>query len=225
MRQVDSVAGCTATVVLITPQEIYCANAGDSRTVMCENGMTVELSYDHKPELPSERMRIEKAGGEVVEGRVNGMLALSRAIGDFDYKPVTPPKDAQPAWFLNNHMVTAYPDVIVRPFTKDCEFMVLACDGIWDCKTSNEVVQYFKKVLPLKGQSLKELHQPNHDLLEEICPNTFEEMRMNEGLGSDNMTIIIVDFLNHQGGANGKPSKRVNTIAPNSLRQINGKSQ
>jgi serine/threonine protein phosphatase PrpC len=44
--------------------------------------------------LPEERNRIHKAGGEVMEGRVNGMLALSRAMGDFDYKPINPPKDA-----------------------------------------------------------------------------------------------------------------------------------
>ena len=81
-------------MVLITATEIYCANAGDSRTVMCERGYAVELSHDHKPDLPEERSRIIKAGGSVEDGRVNGMLALSRAIGDFDYKPVTPPKDA-----------------------------------------------------------------------------------------------------------------------------------
>ena len=74
--------------------EIYCANAGDSRTVMSEKGNAVDLSKDHKPELPEERSRIIKAGGEVMDGRVNGMLALSRAMGDFDYKPITSPKDA-----------------------------------------------------------------------------------------------------------------------------------
>jgi len=74
--------------------EIYCSNAGDSRTVMSEKGNAVDLSKDHKPDLPEERGRIIKAGGEVMDGRVNGMLALSRAMGDFDYKPITPPKDA-----------------------------------------------------------------------------------------------------------------------------------
>ena len=61
---------------------------------MCEKGNSFDLSKDHKPELMEERTRIMKAGGEVMDGRVNGMLALSRAIGDFDYKPITPPKDA-----------------------------------------------------------------------------------------------------------------------------------
>ena len=102
--------------------------------------MAVDLSEDHKPDLPEERKRIMKAGGEVSEGRVNGMLALSRAIGDFDYKGVAPPKDAAPAWFLTNHMVTAYPDVVIKPLHKDVEFIILACDGIWDCKTSEQAV-------------------------------------------------------------------------------------
>jgi len=52
-----------------------------------------------------------KAGGHVVDNRVNGVIALSRAMGDFDYKPITPPKDAKKSWYLNNHMVTVYPDI------------------------------------------------------------------------------------------------------------------
>ena len=81
-------------MVLITQNEIYCANEGDSRSVMSEYGVAVDLSKDHKPELPEDRQRIMKAGGQVVDGRVNGSLALSRAFGDFDFKPITPPKDA-----------------------------------------------------------------------------------------------------------------------------------
>jgi len=98
-------------MALITPNQIYCANAGDSRTVMCEYGSAIDLSKDHKPNLPEERTRIMKAGGQVVDNRVNGCIALSRAMGDFDYKPITPPKDAKKNWYLNNHMVTVYPDI------------------------------------------------------------------------------------------------------------------
>ena len=127
--ETGTMAGCTATVVLITSQEIYCANAGDSRTVLSKGAKALDLSIDHKPNDPSEQRRIVAAGGTVEDNRVNGMLALSRALGDFEYKKNTlmKPKDQQ---------VTAYPDIKCMPITSDCEFIVLACDGIWDVKTS-----------------------------------------------------------------------------------------
>ena len=122
-------------------------------------------------------------------------------------------------------MVTAFPDVIVRPFHKEVEFMVLACDGIWDCKTSNEVVQYYKAKLPVSGTSLKEIQNCNHALLDEICPNTFEEMRNNDGLGSDNMTVIIVDFLQNSGGAKGKATEAAKGVQKMGSSQQVGKSK
>jgi serine/threonine protein phosphatase PrpC len=80
-------AGCTASVVLITPAEIYCANAGDSRTVLSwKQNAHLDLSVDHKPENPEECKRIESADCFVEEGRINGSLAVSRGIGDFSYK-------------------------------------------------------------------------------------------------------------------------------------------
>lgn len=87
--QTDNLAiytGCTACVVLITENEIYCANAGDSRCVLSKDGSAIEMSYDHKPNNTYERMRIEKAGGYVEDNRVNGVIALSRAFGDLEYK-------------------------------------------------------------------------------------------------------------------------------------------
>ncbi len=79
-------AGCTANVVMITKTEIICANAGDSRAVLSKKTKAKDLSVDHKPDLPNEKRRIERAGGFVEESRVNGMLALSRSLGDFEYK-------------------------------------------------------------------------------------------------------------------------------------------
>ena len=55
---------------------------GDSRCVLCRNGIALEMSMDHKPEDEHELNRIHKAGGKVTcEGRVNGGLNLSRALG------------------------------------------------------------------------------------------------------------------------------------------------
>jgi protein phosphatase 2C family protein 2/3 len=125
----DVHAGAAANVVLITKTEIYCANAGDCRAVLSKKGKAKDLSVDHKPNTPSEKARIERANGFVEDGRVNGNLALSRSIGDFEYKsnPILKPKD---------HIVSAYPDVSIEKLAPECEFIVVACDGIWDCMTS-----------------------------------------------------------------------------------------
>jgi serine/threonine protein phosphatase PrpC len=72
---------------LITKDAIFCANAGDSRAVLgLKNGKLIELSYDHKPDNDGELARIKAGGGFVDDGRVQGIIAVSRAIGDWEYK-------------------------------------------------------------------------------------------------------------------------------------------
>jgi serine/threonine protein phosphatase PrpC len=79
--------GCTANVLMIVNNLLICANAGDSRAVLAEGGRAIPLSTDHKPTLKKERDRIYKAGSTVnVEGRIDGNLNLSRAIGDIVHK-------------------------------------------------------------------------------------------------------------------------------------------
>lgn len=87
--ELKSTAGCTANVTLIYKNTIYCANAGDSRCVLSVEGELFPLSEDHKPEDEIELKRIKDAGGEVTNGRVNGNLNLSRALGDLEYKKNT----------------------------------------------------------------------------------------------------------------------------------------
>lgn len=81
-------AGCTAVVAVVVGKDLYVANAGDSRCVLCHGELTRSLTRDHKPTNPEEEKRINEAGGFVTEGRVNGCLNLSRAIGDMNYKQV-----------------------------------------------------------------------------------------------------------------------------------------
>ncbi len=79
-------AGCTAYVALFTKDSIICANSGDSRCVLARGAQALEMSQDHKPDNLEELRRIEAAGGFVKEGRVRGILSLSRALGDLEYK-------------------------------------------------------------------------------------------------------------------------------------------
>lgn len=121
-------AGCTANVILITETHIYCANAGDARGVLCEKGKAVELSKDHKPDVPMERSRVVAAGHYVEDGRVDGVIAISRAIGDWEYKsPTSPPEKMA---------VSGLPEVSKTAITTGSNFIICACDGIWDCMSS-----------------------------------------------------------------------------------------
>jgi serine/threonine protein phosphatase PrpC len=85
-EQVSNTTGCTANVVLITPNKYIIANAGDSRSVLCRSGRAIQFSEDHKPESEVESNRIRRAGGTISMGRVNGGLNLTRSFGDYDYK-------------------------------------------------------------------------------------------------------------------------------------------
>ena len=81
------ISGTTAITALVTPEHYVFANCGDSRAVLYFASGQVHLATeDHKPMNPAERDRIEAAGGRVLRGRVDGELALSRALGDFRYK-------------------------------------------------------------------------------------------------------------------------------------------
>jgi serine/threonine protein phosphatase PrpC len=82
----DSEHGSTATVVLVMGQRLYCANVGDSRTVLSRNFAAVPLSSDHRPSREDEAKRIKDAGGHIISNRVMGVLAVSRSFGDANLK-------------------------------------------------------------------------------------------------------------------------------------------
>lgn len=87
IRQIPFNSGCTSCVCIMTKDLIICANAGDSRAcIVNKDGSVIELSHDHKPERDCEIKRIKAANGYVEDGRVQGVIAVSRAIGDWEYK-------------------------------------------------------------------------------------------------------------------------------------------
>eukprot|EP00292_Cryptomonas_paramecium_P009031 CAMPEP_0113725206 /NCGR_PEP_ID=MMETSP0038_2-20120614/39589_1 /TAXON_ID=2898 /ORGANISM="Cryptomonas paramecium" /LENGTH=252 /DNA_ID=CAMNT_0000655359 /DNA_START=38 /DNA_END=793 /DNA_ORIENTATION=+ /assembly_acc=CAM_ASM_000170 len=118
--------GCTVTTAFLSGIELYVANAGDSRTIICRGTNAVPMSLDHKPDRPSERRRIIQAGGHVTVigcARVNGVLATSRGFGDRELK----------------RYVSAEPEIQHRTLEKGDDFLVLASDGLWDVMTNSDV--------------------------------------------------------------------------------------
>ncbi|KAG7055012.1 protein phosphatase [Colletotrichum scovillei] len=176
----EEVSGCTACVGLISDNKIYVANAGDSRSVLGIKGRAKPLSQDHKPQLEAEKSRITAAGGFVDFGRVNGNLALSRAIGDFEFK-----KSAELS--PEAQIVTAFPDVETHEISDDDEFLVIACDGIWDCQSSQAVVEFVRRGIAAKQE------------LDKICENMMDNCLASNsetgGVGCDNMTMCIIGLL------------------------------
>ncbi|XP_063871878.1 probable protein phosphatase 2C T23F11.1 isoform X3 [Scylla paramamosain] len=176
----DELAGTTAICCLLRNRTIYCGNVGDSRAIASVSGRVEELSSDHKPSLASEQRRITAAGGWVELNRVNGNLALSRALGDFVFKKneLKGPEE---------QIVTACPDVTVRELTDDWEFIVLACDGIWDVMTNQEVVNFVRLRL---SQGMEP-----EDVCEDLMTRCLAPDCQMGGLGCDNMTVILICIL------------------------------
>ncbi len=174
-------AGATAIVAVLTGKILTVANAGDSRAVLCRaNGVAFPLSYDHKPQQDREMTRITRSGGFVNHfGRINGNLNLSRSIGDLKYKqvPGIPPSD---------QMITAEPDIMQVALRDDDEFIILGCDGIWDCLSNEDAVDYVRQRIDTRTPT-----QIGSEMLDQIISS---DPRVSQGIGGDNMTVMIVDL-------------------------------
>ena len=121
--------GCTATGFVAHHRDrvIEVVNLGDSRTMVCSSrGEALFITSDHSPEKPSERNRIESLGGFVRDKRVNGGLAISRCIGDFELKVPTP-------------YINSIADVHLF-FVDEPVFVVVMSDGVWTGNAFETVV-------------------------------------------------------------------------------------
>ena len=176
--------GCTACVLSVDEKnkKLYFANAGDSRVVMCKNGIAEAKSIDHKPELQSEKDRIYKAEGWISEGRVMGNINLTRGFGDLEYKKN---KKLKP----EEQMVTANPDIQIVNYTKDIDFVIIGCDGIWDCLKNQEACDFVKK--RLKDNPNIKISKIIEEMMDSIIA---KDLYSGGGVGCDNMTCIVIVF-------------------------------
>jgi len=180
LRRIPEVAsgedksGTTAVCALITQKYLIIANCGDSRGVCCTEGKPVLATQDHKPSNEPEKERIQNAGGSVMIQRVNGSLAVSRALGDFEYKNVEGKGPTE-------QLVSPEPEFYIK--TRDevlDQFLVLACDGVWDVMSNEDICNFITHRMKVQ------------DNLEIIC-NEVIDTCLYKG-SRDNMSIIIIAF-------------------------------
>lgn len=160
--------GTTALAGLLAREEgvLHIANVGDTRAVMCRNGAAVRLSEDHKNLNEGEYLRIAAAGGYVTEnGRLQGVLAMSRALGDVTLRPLV--SDAP-----------HYCRVDVSP---EDEFVIFACDGVWDEVSDDVAVRVVKDALEEFGGDV-----------DKACIK-LRDWAFMAGSG-DNISVIVIKF-------------------------------
>ncbi|TFK20957.1 protein phosphatase 2C [Coprinopsis marcescibilis] len=141
---------------------LYSANAGDARGVLYRAGKAVRLTYDHKGTDKQEAKRITDAGGFVLSGRVNGVLAVTRSLGDTSMK----------------EFVVGAPYTTETELCDEDEFLILACDGLWDVINDQSACELIQNVEDAQAASQILLQ---HALTQHT---------------TDNVTVVVVRFKN-----------------------------
>ncbi|KAK9748472.1 hypothetical protein RND81_02G059900 [Saponaria officinalis] len=194
----DISSGTTALTVLIFERTMLIANAGDCRAVLGKRGRAVELSKDHKPNCSSEKLRIEKLGGVVYDGYLNGQLSVARALGDWHMKG--PKGSAFP--------LSSEPELQETILTEDDEFLLLACDGLWDVMSSQCAVTIARRELMAHNDP-------------ERCSRELvrEALKRNT---CDNLTVIVVCFSSDPPPRIEIPPTRRRSISAEGLNLLKG---
>lgn len=173
-KKTMDVAGTTALIAMLEGTKLIVGNVGDSRGVMCDGrGNAIPLSFDHKPQQMRESKRIREAGGFVTFNgvwRVAGILATSRALGDYPLK--------------DKKLVIADPDILTFDLNDHKPmFIILASDGLWDTFSNEEAVNFIKE----------RLNEPDFGA-KSITLQSYYRGSL------DNITVVIVNFKDYTFG-------------------------
>ncbi|PHU28160.1 putative protein phosphatase 2C 8 [Capsicum chinense] len=183
--------GSSAMVVMVGKEVVVVANCGDCRTILCNRGVTLPLSHDHKADRPDEKKRVEAAGGKILNwkgSRVQGVLATSRSIGSHGFKSWKQP----PTEMLGDHCLKPFlipePEVTVYKRNEWDEFLVIATNGLWDVVSNEVACEVVRKCLD--GQIQRRF--PERDSAADAAA-LLTELAIAKG-SKDNISVIVVEL-------------------------------
>ncbi|KAM4770660.1 integrin-linked kinase-associated serine/threonine phosphatase 2C [Rhinophrynus dorsalis] len=177
--------GTTALCVLVADNILYIANLGDSRALLCrineetQKHTVLSLSREHNPTQYEERMRIQRAGGNVRDGRVLGVLEVSRSLGDGQYKRLG---------------VISIPEVKRCPLTHSDRFVLMACDGLFKAFSPEEAVTFILNHVQEESSTTEDNPSDLDARYEAACHRLANEA-VRRG-AADNVTVLLVQ-INH----------------------------
>jgi len=160
--------GSTALCVALEGAEVMVANCGDCRAILCQGGQTIGITRDHKPTDQEEQQRIINHGGNIIGGRLEGQLAVSRAFGNYEFK--------------ESQILSAEPEIHQITLSPDIEYLVIGSDGLYEHFSNEEIISFIKG--GLNNQNNNNLETVVKDLVEEAIDRGSE----------DNITILVVKF-------------------------------
>ena len=144
---------------------------------MSYKGAASCVTRDHKPTDKEERDRVRAAGGHIRDNRLEGIMAVSRSLGDYAFKNQKELSQAE-------QMVSPLPDVREVELDDDIDFLVLATDGLWDMWKNKGAVSFIDHELAQ--------HNALDKIGEQMIEDSLIEINEETGLGTDNITVIIV---------------------------------
>ena len=201
-------SGSCAVTILFVDDMIYVANVGDSRAIFSENNGSnyIEVTEDHKPNNPKEKIRIVKNGGHVYQSQtvingaekenlngqillgpyrvLPGRLSVSRTIGDIEAK--------NESFGGNPNVIICEPDIFIYDLKRNkIDFFIMGCDGIFDQMTNDEIIDCAWMILNNNNKNLDKNNNinENEENKDEHIEYNFENCNIHEKCG------IIVDFI------------------------------
>ena len=178
-------SGSTTNLVMIKDDLLIVANLGDSRSILYSSTEgVVPLSVDHKPDSKLEQERIERIGGQVITDshgtKRTGSLSLSRAFGDRRYKSPMVQKLLK-SIHEDEDLISSEPEIKYRHIKPDDQFIIIACDGVWDVLENPEAINIVRTAFSRGADA-------------ELAANILKQKAL-ELRTSDNVTAIVIDLF------------------------------
>lgn len=175
--------GCTASVVLANNEQMICCNLGDSMSYLCrtsgdddDQNQAIPLQMrQHKCWMMKEKERILRSGGAVENGRINGVLEVSRAFGDIT---------------LKKFGVLCTPEYMKFKVDREKDkFVIIACDGFWNAWTAAEAIDHTSELI--ETEEMRAAREGDGVDLRSCCRELVQHV-IEEKKAQDNVTVLLL---------------------------------